>query len=204
MKLYLTRHGESLANILHIMSNRDLPHPLTNKGREQARALASHLKDKDITRIYSSPVPRAVETAEILAGILSAPLTITDSLREYDCGILEGRGDEEAWMIHHQFMRDWLDGNQHEECPPGGETFIDIRDRFVPFIEKLVQDFGYSDENLLLVTHGGMILLGLPHVLTNVDFKIARTLPLDHTIIITAESSQGALVCQAWGEQVLA
>jgi broad specificity phosphatase PhoE len=36
MKLYVTRHGESEANILHIISNRDLPHPLTKKGSLQA------------------------------------------------------------------------------------------------------------------------------------------------------------------------
>jgi broad specificity phosphatase PhoE len=203
MKLFFTRHGESLANTLHTISNRDLPHPLTPKGQEQARALATSLMDKGISRIYASPVPRAAETAEIVSGILSAPMTITDALREYDCGFLEGRGDEEAWIIHQQFIRDWLAGRRREECPPGGETFIDIRNRFVPFIENLVKNFGGSDENLLLVTHGGMLLQGLPHVLTNVDFPIARTLPLDNTIIITVEPSQDGLVCRAWGDQVL-
>jgi probable phosphoglycerate mutase len=204
MKLYFTRHGESLANTLHIISNRDLPHPLTEKGREQAAVLATRLTDKGITRIYTSPVPRATETALIAGGILSLPVTATDTLREYDCGVLEGRGDEEAWAIHQQFMRDWLAGRRRDQCPPGGETFEDIRDRFVPFIEFLVRDYGTRDENLLLVTHGGMLLLGLPHVLTNIDFAKARSLPLDNTLVIATEPSQGRLICLTWGDLVLA
>jgi broad specificity phosphatase PhoE len=203
MKLYFTRHGESLANTLHIISNRDLPHPLTEKGRERAKVLATRLIKRGITRIYASPVPRAAETALIAGGILSLPVTTTDALREYDCGVLEGRGDEEAWAIHQQFMRDWLAGRRRDQCPPGGETFEDLRDRFVPFIESLVKDFAGSDENLLLVTHGGMHLLALPHVLTNMDFQKARSLPLDNNIVIATEPSQGRLICRAWGDQVL-
>jgi 2,3-bisphosphoglycerate-dependent phosphoglycerate mutase len=204
MKLYFTRHGESLANTLHIISNRDLPHPLTARGREQATAVATRLTDKTITCIYASPIPRAAETANIIGSIMSLPVTTADALCEYDCGLLEGRGDEEAWTIHQQFIRDWLDGRRRDQCPQGGETFEDIRDRFVPFMESLVKDFGGSDENPLLVTHGGMLLLGLPHVLTNVDFPAARSLPLDNTIVIAAEPSQGRLLCRAWGDKVLA
>jgi probable phosphoglycerate mutase len=204
MKLYFARHGESLANTLHIISNRDLPHPLTLKGQDQARALAARLRDKSITRIYASPVPRAAETAAIIGGMLSMPVTTSDALHEYDCGLLEGRGDTEAWDLHEQFIVDWLNGNRRDECPLGGESFEEIRDRFVRFIDSLVKDFGGSDENLLLVTHGGMLLLGLPHVLTNVDFPTARSLPLDNTIVITAEPTQGGLLCRAWGDKVLA
>lgn len=204
MKLTLTRHGESLANTMHIISNRDLPHPLTQKGREQARELASRLLDRGITRIYASPVPRAAETAEIVGGILSIPVTTADALREYDCGALEGRGDAEAWALHKQFIVDWLAGQQRDECPQGGETFEDIRNRIVPFIESLVKDFGDSDENLMLVTHGGILLFGLPFILANADHKKARSLPLDNTTIIEVELVEGNLVCLSWGDQVMA
>lgn len=204
MKLTITRHGESLANSLHIISNRDLPHPLTPYGRLQAEALAFRLFDKAITRIYASPVTRAAETAEIVGGILSVPVTTSNALREYDCGVLEGRGDEEAWAQHEQFIVDWLSGHRRDEAPEGGESFHDIKNRLVPFIETLVKEYGSSDENLLLVTHGGILLLGLPHVLTNVDFTKARNLPLDNTIVIEAILSEQRLVCLSWGDQVLA
>ena len=55
-----------------------------------------------------------------------------------------------------------------------------------------------------MVTHGGILLLGLPHVLTNVDFTKARSLPIDNTIIIEAILTEQRLVCLSWGDQVLA
>ena len=203
MKLTFTRHGESLANTLHIISNRDLPHPLTPYGRLQAKALAFRLLDKGITRIFTSPVPRAAETAEIAGEILSLPVTESHALREYDCGNLEGRGDADAWQTHKHFIVEWLAGRRRGESPEGGETFKDIRDRFVPFIESLVENPGGSDEHLLLVTHGGILLLGLPHVLTNVSFDKARSLPLDNTLLIEAERTQRGLICRVWGERAL-
>jgi broad specificity phosphatase PhoE len=204
MKLTFTRHGESLANTLHIISNRDLPHPLTPYGRLQAEALAFRLFDKGITRILTSPVPRAAETAEIAGEILSLAVTRTDALREYDCGVLEGRGDEAAWALHGQFIVDWLSGHRQDEAPEGGESLHDIKNRLVPFIESLGKELGSLDENLLLVTHGGILLFGLPFILSNVDHKMARNLPLDNTLLIEVELVEGNLVCRSWGDQVLA
>jgi broad specificity phosphatase PhoE len=181
MKLYITRHGESLANTLHTISNRNLPHPLTSYGRMQAEALASQLLDKGITHIFTSPILRAYETAEIVASKLNLTFNVADALREYDCGELEGRGDEKAWRQHEDYIVNWLAGHRRDKCPQGGENFNDIRNRFVPFIEELIKKSSNSDKNSLLVTHGGILLVGLPHVLANVDFKRARTLPLDNT-----------------------
>jgi len=91
MRIYFARHGESQANLLHEISNRGLRHGLTRKGREQAVALAQRLQHRPIAHIYSSPVLRAIETSVILANRLEVDYEITDALREYDCGILEGR-----------------------------------------------------------------------------------------------------------------
>jgi len=55
MKFYFTCHGQSEANILKIISNRDLPHALTEKGQQQARALAGRLSGNAFERIISSP-----------------------------------------------------------------------------------------------------------------------------------------------------
>jgi len=65
--VYFARHGESIANTRHIISNRDLDHPLTPTGRQQSLLLAEKLKDSDLTMIYSSPIPRALETASIVS-----------------------------------------------------------------------------------------------------------------------------------------
>ncbi|HUE99260.1 MAG TPA: histidine phosphatase family protein [Anaerolineales bacterium] len=67
MKLYFVQHGESEANILHVISNRESPFRLTPRGRHQANTLAGNLRDVPVTAIFSSPIRRARETAEILS-----------------------------------------------------------------------------------------------------------------------------------------
>lgn len=112
MKLFFVRHGESDANILRQISNRGLVHPLTARGRTEAEKLAGSLAGVEITSIYSSPLLRAQQTAEVLAGSAGLDVTVTDSLREFDCGVLEGRSDAEAWHQHSALMSAWADPQQ--------------------------------------------------------------------------------------------
>src|SRR5512136_313555 len=108
MRFYFVRHGQSEANVQRVISNRDLPHPLTELGRRQADALAQALADVPLAAIYSSPIIRAVQTAQIVAASNGLPLEIADALREPDCGIMEGRADEEAWAEHDRVVYDWV------------------------------------------------------------------------------------------------
>jgi broad specificity phosphatase PhoE len=73
MKITFVRHGESVANLLNKFSNRGLRHGLTERGRTQATALARQLGNLPVSRILSSPLLRAVQTAEILARDLNVP-----------------------------------------------------------------------------------------------------------------------------------
>ena len=134
MHLYFARHGESQANLIHEISNRGLRHPLTATGRAQAAALAEKLFTEGITRIYSSPVLRAIETSITLAHRLGVEYEIHEALREYDMGILEGRSDDGVWEVWKDYFEAWTNGERLNEGVPGGETFCQIKERFVPFI----------------------------------------------------------------------
>lgn len=184
MKLYFIRHGESDANIQHVISNRESPFHLTERGREQAWTLANHLKDISFAEIYSSPVLHARETAEILLQTLHVPIQVTEALREYDCGILEEKGDAESWRLHRYYYEDWTLHHNYSNKPEGGECFVDIQNRFVPFIESLKHD---RDENTLLVAHGGLFHLMLPLVLSNIDHEFVDVRGIGHTECIIAE-----------------
>src|SRR5258708_21640422 len=153
MKLYFVRHGESEANVLREISNRGLKDGLTEKGRQEATALAEKLKALPIVQVYSSPLLRARQTAEILSGALGLDYEITDALREYDCGILEGRSDEEAWTMHHAVSTDWFTHKNWDSRSEGGESFLDIKARFVPFVEGLVQAHHDSNGDIALIGH---------------------------------------------------
>ena len=73
MRLYFIRHGESEANIANVFSNRPPGHALTAAGREQARGAGRAPAPEGLTAIYSSPLLRATQTADILAQSLGLP-----------------------------------------------------------------------------------------------------------------------------------
>ena len=197
MKIYFTRHGESRANILHEISNRGLRHGLTRKGREQAVALARNLEGEPLTRIYSSPLLRAIETSVIVAAHLGVDYEIADPLREYDCGIIEGRSDEAAWRQWQTLYDAWAKDKQWERRIKEGESFVDIRQRFVPFIDGLIHEYEGLDKRILCVSHGGVYRLMLPLVLCNVDDSFVAN-GFDHTIIVVAEPQPEGLTCIKW------
>ncbi len=203
MKLYFVRHGQSVANIRHIISNRESPFGLTSLGREQALALAKNLRDIPISRMICSPILRARETADILSLSFGIPYQITEALREYDCGILEDRSDAESWRRHREYFDDWTLRQDYSNKPEGGESFEEIRNRFVPFMEGLIHQTSDTDEHILLVGHGGLFLLMLPLILTNVDHPFAISHPIGNAEYILAEQGQDGLVCKQWCQVVL-
>jgi broad specificity phosphatase PhoE len=202
MKLIFTRHGESEANILREFSNRGFKHPLTEKGKQQARDLAQKLAPLGIDQIFSSPLMRAVQTSEIVAEAFQVSLEKTDALREYDCGVLEGTSDAAGWKIYDDVMREWVSGKWHSRIE-GGESLFDMRLRFVPFVERLAREHGESSQNILLVSHGGLYRHMLPLVLLNIDPDFALNHPIRNTAIIVAEPGTKGLMCVEWcGEKM--
>jgi broad specificity phosphatase PhoE len=199
MKLYFVRHGQSEANTRHIISNRASPFALTSLGLEQAHALARSLSDVPVMAIFSSPIRRARETAEILAASFNQTYQVTEALREYDCGVLEEKSDTESWRLHSEIAEDWVWHHNHSRKPEGGESFFDIQKRFVPFIEQLTGDGGSRGAHVLLVGHGGLFQLMLPLILTNVDVSFVKSHGIGHTEYVVAEQRSNGLTCLQWG-----
>jgi broad specificity phosphatase PhoE len=199
MRIIFARHGESQANLLHEISNRGLKHPLTQKGRQQALILAQKLQAESLTRIYSSPVLRAIETTVILANQLGVEYEVTEALREYDLGDLEGRADEGTWQFWHELFDDWTKYRRWENRAPGGESFHGVRDRFVPFIDALVQRYQGTEANLLCVGHGGLYWIMLPLVLKNIDYDfILENSSFGYTAMVISVLKSDGLVCTDW------
>jgi broad specificity phosphatase PhoE len=199
MKIFFARHGESQANILHEISNRGLKHPLTQKGREQARMLAEKFQDRRLSRIFSSPVLRAIETTVIVANQLSVDYEVTQALGEYDLGEFEGKADEKTWELWHQLFDDWTKYRHWQRRAPGGESFYDVKNRFVPFIDRLILEYRDTQANLLCIGHGGLYWIMLPLVLTNIDTEfILKHQSFPHASLIVSELRPGGLVCLEW------
>ncbi len=195
--LYFVRHGESEANTLRIISNRASGFGLTALGRQQALTLAHTLNTVPVSAIFSSPLLRTQQTADILSRHLGRAYSATDALREYDCGVLEGQADKASWQLHQETFEAWLFDQDRERKPDGGEGYLDIQTRFVPFVGHLTSS--ERGGHVVLVGHGRLFQLMLPHVLANVDAAFVRAHGIDHTDCIIAEREVDELVCLHWG-----
>lgn len=133
-RLYLARHGFSEANLLRLHAGSG-GWPLRPEGRKQAEALARQVQCLAITEIWTSPLPRARQTAEIVAGICAIPIFEDEDLRELDAGPWEGLTDDEVASRFPNDYRRWT-SDPAGFVLPGRETLTDVMQRMVRAIDR--------------------------------------------------------------------
>ncbi len=127
-EVWLARHGETEWSLAKRHTGRtDIP--LTNHGKEQARALAPTLAEQNFSRVFASPLLRARQTCEG-AGLIDRA-ELRDELMEWDYGAYEGKTTVEIQTEMQPGWLLWTDG-----CP-GGEMPADVGARVDPLIEEL-------------------------------------------------------------------
>ena len=89
MIFYLVRHGEIESNIKKVYAGWS-EEPLTERGVRQAEKAGELLKDKGIDALYCSPLRRAVQTAEIIGGIIGKTPILVKNFKEMRLGLWEG------------------------------------------------------------------------------------------------------------------
>lgn len=129
--------------------------PLNNMGIAQAELAAQLLKAEPIDHIVTSPLSRALQTAEIIAKVLNKPLTIIDDLKEYHAGAGEGNPNE----TREKRLERWRTGEVYE----GAETVAGLESRAAGAITEALR----LQESVLIVSHGIFYaaltrILGLP------------------------------------------
>ena len=145
MNLYIARHGQTIWNAQNkVCGITDVD--LTEKGIEQAKALAKLAADKKLDIIISSPLKRAVTTAQVVAERCNVPMEIDERLIEQNYGIYEGvdRKDEAFLNNKKNFAYKY----------PGGESMMQVAYRVYGLLEELKSK--YADKNVLLVSHGSV------------------------------------------------
>jgi broad specificity phosphatase PhoE len=154
------RHGENQANLTGEMSHKAVDYPLTERGVTQARELAALLAAGDPPAgIYSSPLRRAVETAEVVGrGVRVRDVVLVEELRELNVGSLDGRRDEEAWAILLEVAHAWQAGH-HDRAFPGGEDYHEMTARLARGLRHALAHPPGSQ--VLVVGHAGLIRAGL-------------------------------------------
>ena len=161
MHIVFARHGESTANTGRIIMNRGYSHGLTEKGRAQVHVLADRLEGSGASVLYTSPLKRAVESAQILGDRLDLSYTVASALREFDCGVLEGRSDKRAWEEHARIFREWYGEENEGYAPSGGENLFAIRERFRGFLGMIARN--HPSDTVICVGHGGVYRAMIPY-----------------------------------------
>jgi broad specificity phosphatase PhoE len=149
--IFLARHGESDWNA----ANRFQGHtdrPLTERGREQARALADLVAREQIEALYTSPLRRAQETAEIVAARTGLEPVSLPELREVDTGSWSGLSRPEVKARFPEGFERWVGGGAGWD---GGETYEEMAERVLRGLRSIAE--AHPGGRVLIVSHGGPI-----------------------------------------------
>jgi probable phosphoglycerate mutase len=155
-ELLLIRHGQSVANAAGIWQGR-LDFPLSDEGREQARITGRALARKGLDAAYSSPLGRALETAEIIAREAGYGGTVTtlDGLLERGGGRLEGTTHEERARKDPGLVEKLSSLPEEERWElVGAETDEQVLSRFEDAVARILEE-QRSGGRVLVVSHGG-------------------------------------------------
>ena len=165
MRIFFVRHGKDDENFRGGWSSLGL----VPEGVEQAKQLARYFSEYGITKIISSDLPRAKETAELLAKELGLTVVSEERLREADNGKLAGMPNEEALEKYPGLFWSTL---KPDECYPNGESPMQFFSRIKEWFEMFLKECKDADGNVLVVTHGGVI---------NVVYHLVRNLEWSNT-----------------------
>jgi broad specificity phosphatase PhoE len=149
--IFLARHGESDWNVeKRFQGHRD--RPLTERGREQAHALADLVGAEKIDAVYTSPLSRARETAEIVAARVGLKVVALPELREVDTGSWSGLSRADVEARFPEGFAHWRSGGSAWE---NGESYDEMAERVIGALRKIAED--HPDGRVLVVSHGGPI-----------------------------------------------
>ncbi len=183
--IIFVRHGEAETNRQGVLSAGKDGFPLTNVGIDQIRVIARQLSEIYVDKIYSSPVYRARQTAEILNEGRGKDIIIDERLNERHFGQLEGKPSfGSKWNMQMLIKREYTNGV---------ETYEEIRDRMYSFVESLPEDGTF-----LAATHESPID-ALAASLFGFDEFSAKGMQVKNASVTVLKKEHGALKLIALG-----
>jgi ribonuclease H / adenosylcobalamin/alpha-ribazole phosphatase len=144
----LLRHGQTPMSVQKRYAGlSDVP--LTEVGVQQAAAAAKRLASAGLAAIVTSPLARAIRTAEEVAAATGAPVEAEEGFRETDFGAWDGLTFAEVRERWPAELTAWL--ADPAVAPPGGESFADVSSRVEGALRRVLA--GYQGQTVLIVSH---------------------------------------------------
>jgi broad specificity phosphatase PhoE len=154
--VYLVRHGETVWNAARRVQGHTNS-ALSDRGRQQAHAVAARLGCLPIQAIYSSDLTRALDTAAPIAATLGLGIVPTAELREKSYGQWEGMTEDEIRAADPAGWHRYHVERQLDYAIPGGETWPKVQTRIVGALHHILADHPKPEDAVLLVGHGGSL-----------------------------------------------
>jgi broad specificity phosphatase PhoE len=187
------RHGATAANLAtppRLQGRRTDP-PLVADGVRQAEATRDLLATVRLDACYSSPLKRAVQTAEFIAAPNHLALTICPELTECDVGEWEGRSWESIATEDPERYQTYM-ADPALVRYPAGESFADVYVRSAPMLDRLANE--HEGQTILVVSHH-VVLRSYLAVALGLPIRLARRVNLDNcgVSVVTWENGQAAV-----------
>jgi broad specificity phosphatase PhoE len=154
---YLLRHGQTLYQLTpkeeRIIYSFPEPKPilLTDYGKKQIKEVAEELKKENIDLIFSSPISRTKQTAEIVAKILGLNVEFDDRLKEINLGFYNSKPRID---YINEFLK--KEGSFYKRVS-GGESWEDVKNRVLDFINSIEKK--YNKKKVLIISHGNPLAI---------------------------------------------
>ena len=177
----LLRHGQTPMSVEQRYAGRS-DAPLTDAGVQQAAAAAKRLASADLGVIVTSPLLRAVQTAQEVAAVTGAAVVTDDGFRETDFGAWEGLTFAEVRERWPAELAAWL--ADPAVAPPGGESFTEVSARVTAALHRVLA--ARTGQTVLIVSHVTPIktlvaaaLLAPPAALYRMHLDVAALCQID-------------------------
>lgn len=161
MKLYFVRHGRTVWNLEGRFQGASGDSPLLSESIDILKQLGQYLNEIHFDTIYSSDLPRAVKSAEIIQSQLQAPCPLKSipELREWQLGKLEGLKIATLNAIYPQQIKAFRSNlAQFDTKMFEAESLYSTTQRTIQFIKSLKES---PAENILIVGHGANLTASL-------------------------------------------
>ena len=180
MKIYIARHGQTDWNTQRkVQGTTDIP--LNENGIRQAQELCNNLEERNFSfeKIYTSYQARAVKTAQIVDDHFHTGYEIVQGLEEMNLGLFEGHTWDEILAMYAEEHKLWMSNKRYNKTP-NGESYQMVMERLFKALDHILgQRDTSSDKNILIVSHGAVIMTLLA-MHRDIPFEQSHTIEVDN------------------------
>jgi 2,3-bisphosphoglycerate-dependent phosphoglycerate mutase len=200
-EIWLVRHAESEINVTRgplPEPDTGVSYPLTALGVSEAAALAQSFADVPVAAIYSSTRLRTLQTANAISLQTGVPLKLAPAAVEIDFGPTADLQDVPVVVAR------WLEGELDARLSDSAENLLEVRQRFLPFWQDLLEEHRETDGVVVLVTHGGIISFVLPELCPELTMQSVMVRFIRNAQVVRTRLDSDGLSCFDWhGESLI-